>query len=73
MTVGLLSNPSRAGFPKPTGIRAALLENYEEVRTIPAASPEGWYRPSGRVPYELGVTSVLEPRKTSSGPETRGK
>ncbi len=53
------SSPTRD--PHPSGIRDALLDNYEEIRVIPAVG--GWTPRDTRPPYGLGDVSVLVPRE----------
>lgn len=60
-------------FERPSGIRAALLEHYREVRTIPATPPGDWFRPGDRVPYQFGEVSVMEPRGPAGAGGSEGR
>jgi hypothetical protein len=50
-------------FPKPTGIRQALLDNYEETGKIRAVEGNPYLKDWAEDPFYFGEISILEPKK----------
>ncbi|HEY7336701.1 MAG TPA: hypothetical protein VH639_17540 [Bryobacteraceae bacterium] len=50
-------------FPKPTGIRQALLDNYRETGTIRAVEGNPYVKDWAEDPFYFGEISILEPKK----------
>ncbi len=49
-------------FPKPTGIREALQQNYREVGSIRAVDPNPYVKDWAEDPYYFGEITILEPK-----------
>lgn len=54
-------------WPKPSGIRQALLDNYRETATIPPVEESPYARRWAEDPYYFGAVSVLEPKPDRQG------
>jgi len=50
-------------FPKSTGIRKALQENYREAGSIRAVEPNPFVKNWAQDPYYFGEITILEPRQ----------
>jgi hypothetical protein len=50
-------------YPKPTGIRQALLDNYEETGKIRAVDGNPYLKDWAEDPFYFGEISILEPKK----------
>ena len=54
-------------WPKPSGIRQALLDNYRETGRIPAVADYPYSKNWAEDPYYFGKISILEPKTDSQG------
>jgi hypothetical protein len=54
-------------WPKPSGIRQALLDNYRETGSIPAVADYPYLKNWAEDPYYFGKISILEPKTDSQG------
>jgi len=50
-------------YPKPTGIRQALLDNYEETGKIRAVEGNPYLKDWAEDPFYFCEISILEPKK----------
>jgi hypothetical protein len=49
-------------WPQSSGIKQALLENYQEISTIDAVARLPWQGPRSTAPYTLNTISILIPK-----------
>jgi hypothetical protein len=59
-------------WPKSSGIRQALLDNYRETGKIRAAEAYSYARNWAEDPYYFGEITILEPKPSSSLPSSQG-